>query len=351
MKKRIEQYAKVLVFLILGIVLLWLITRGQDLDVILTELKNANYLWIGLVMIISLLSHLMRASRWNILISTTGYTPGLKQTFIAVMSGYLSNLAIPRLGEITKCAALSKTGKIPFNILIGTVVSERVVDFISLVVILIFTIGFQFGFVEGFLSEFFFRPLYTLGAQNIYLLITVSVLLVVFMVSLALFLRKKLRDPESGSFFYRLRHHIKGFMTGVKTLWQMKQKWVFFFQTLAIWGMYYLTVYLAFFAISGTSHLTPMAGLTLLAVGSIAIVAPMPGGIGAYHFVTIITLTELYDIVIEQATSYAYIAHASQMLIIILAGTAAWVALSLFDKKQPLEKTSSRKYSFSQLNK
>lgn len=351
MKKNIGRYTKVFIFLLLGILILWLITRGQDMEMIISELKGANYFWIVLVMVISLFSHVVRAVRWNILISSAGYSTSLKQTFIAVMTGYLSNLAVPRLGEITKCAVLTKTGKVPFNVLVGTVVSERVVDFFSLVIIVLLTFSFQFQFVKGFLSEFFFEPLIRMGSQNMLMVIIVVSALIFIAIAMFFILKKKLSNPPQGSFFYKLKRQFAGFAAGIKTLWQMESKVAFLLQTVFIWGLYFLTVYLCFFAIGATSHLSAMAGLTLLAVGSIAILAPMPGGIGTYHFITIITLTELYGIASEQATSYAYIAHASQMLVIIIMGIAAWFMLSIQENKLSDQKARTDKYPLSPLNK
>ena len=317
----------------LGILVLWLITRGQDLEMIGRELKQANYWWILLVMVISLLSHVVRATRWNILIASMGFATNTRQTFLAVMTGYLSNLALPRMGEITKCAVLSKTATVPFNALIGTVVSERVVDFFSLVVIALLTLALQFHFISGFLNEFFFAPALALGSGNIRLFAIVAVVLIIMTAYMIIFLHRKFKKAATDSFYYKLRRQWIGFGHGVRTLWRMERKGAFLFQTLLIWGMYFLTVYLCFFAIGATSHLSPLAGLTLLAVGSLGILAPVPGGIGTYHFITIITLSELYGIITEQATSYAYIAHAAQMLIVILAGGAAWLVLSLKKNK------------------
>lgn len=109
----------------------------------------------------------------------------------------------------------------------------------------------------------------------------------------------------------------------------MKQKGWFIFYSVLIWGFYFLTAYLCFFAIEATSHLSPMAGLTLLAVGSLGILAPVPGGIGTYHFITIATLTKLYNIAPEPATSYAYLSHAMQMFLIIGTGGVLWLIYSL----------------------
>lgn len=113
----------------------------------------------------------------------------------------------------------------------------------------------------------------------------------------------------------------------------MKGKGWFILHSFLIWGLYYLTVYLCFFALAPTSHLTPIVGLTLLTVGSLGILAPVPGGIGTYHFMTIITLTELYGIGAESAASYAYITHATQIVVNIIIGLGSWIILSVNSKK------------------
>ena len=107
----------------------------------------------------------------------------------------------------------------------------------------------------------------------------------------------------------------------------------FIVHTVLIWGLYFMMVYLSFFAIEATSSLGLSGGLTVLALGSLGIVAPVPGGIGAYHFIVITTLTQLFGVEAEPATSYAYLAHASQMLLVMVLGAWAWFALSATGKK------------------
>ncbi|MFP4467855.1 MAG: lysylphosphatidylglycerol synthase transmembrane domain-containing protein [Bacteroidales bacterium] len=334
MKSRLRRYAKVLLFLCIGLLILWLITRGQDLELIRREFRQANYGWILLAMLAALMSHFIRAVRWNMLIRALGYQTNPFQTFFAVMTGYLANLALPRMGEITRCITLNKATKTPINVLAGTVVAERVFDFFSLVAIVFITVVTQFGFLRDFLEKIFWSPLLKTGAEH-WLQAAVLAMAFIFLVFGAiLFIRRKLTAPPEGGFFYKLKHQLRGFGNGIKTIMTIKGKGWFLLYTLLIWGLYYMTVYLCFFAIQATSHLTPVAGLTLLAVGSLGILAPVPGGIGTYHFLTILTLTELYGIQSEPATSYAYITHATQIVVNILAGSVAWIVLSIREKQQ-----------------
>lgn len=334
MKAKIRRYTKVLISLLLGILLLWLITRGQDIELLIREFRNANYQWIILAMISAIISHFLRALRWNMLIGAMGYQTQRVQTFMAVMTGYLANLAIPRMGEVTRCVTLSKASKTPFNALAGTVVAERVFDVISMLAILLITILTQFTFLKNFLNRIFLLPLLERGSEQ-WLAITAIILAgVTLLIVVVIFLHNKLKHASGKGFFYKLKRQLQGFKEGIKSIKNMRGKGWFILYTVLIWGLYYMTVYLCFFAIDATSHLTPIVGLTLLAVGSLGIMAPVPGGIGTYHFLTIITLSELYGIASEPATSYAYITHATQLIVNLSLGTISWFILAAQDKKK-----------------
>ncbi len=325
--------------LLAGILILWLITRGQDVGRIVEELRQARYGWILLAMLCALLSHYLRAVRWNMLIGTMGYQTNAFQTFLAVMTGYLANLAIPRMGEITRCVTLSKASKTPFNALAGTVLAERAFDLVSMLAIVFITIVSQFGFLRNFLNRMFWEPTLARGSAHWLVLSILGLAFLAAVIGAVIFFRHKMRRAKEGSFFFRLKRQLHGVAAGFRTIMTMRGKGWFILHSVLIWGLYYLTVYLCFFAIQATSDLTPLAGLTLLAVGSLGILAPVPGGIGTYHFLTIITLRELYGIASEPATSYAYITHATQIIVNIAAGTFAWIILSLNKQKHGAQQT------------
>lgn len=331
-KPKTGRYIRVFVFLVAGLAILWYIGRGQDVDAIFREFRNANYAWIVLALIAALMSHIVRALRWNILIRSLGGQSSQMQTFNALMTGYLANLVVPRLGEITRCVVHNRTTRTPLNALIGTVVSERVFDMLTLGTIIFLTIAFQFDFLKGFMNSVFFEPLLARDVKIWTSMLVVGVLLAGAGLSLFLVIRKKMASSEQGSFFHKLKHQYVGLKNGLLTIWTMKKKGTFLLYSLLIWGLYFANVYLCLLAIESLAHLSPLSGLTLLAIGSLGIVAPVPGGIGTYHFLTIKTLTELYGIAAEPAISYAYIAHATQTLIIIISGAVAWITLSSHKK-------------------
>lgn len=327
MKLLLKRYVKVFLFSFLGLFILWLITRNQDVEKIWDELKQANYFWIFLAIISGFLSHYVRAIRWNLLIHPLGETPKTSTTFYALMTGTLANLAVPRLGEITRCVTLAKYSKHPFNSIAGTVVAERVFDMISLLVLMFLTILFQFAYLKGFLNHYIMNPLMGMLSGNIMLFSVLALAGLLLMTFLLLYL-KSIKSNKPG-LAGKIKRQMAGFWKGVLSLAHLEQKILFLLLTVSIWLLYFLTVYLCFFALPGTSSLDISDGFTVLALGSLGIVAPVPGGVGTYHFIVITTLTELMNVSMEAATSYAYIAHAAQMVTILLLGGFSWFMLSI----------------------
>ena len=124
-----KNWVRYLIVLTLGILLLYLAFKGQDLNKMISDLQKANFEWVILSIIIILIAHFLRAYRWNLMIGSLGHgTPSLMKTFHALIMGYLANLAFPRMGELARCTALNKSDKIPVTKLLGTVIAERVVD-------------------------------------------------------------------------------------------------------------------------------------------------------------------------------------------------------------------------------
>lgn len=327
MPAKFKRIASVILFALIGVAILWYITRGQDVNRIWNEFLEANFIWVLLSMLSGAVSHVLRALRWNLLITSMNHTSRTSTTFYALMTGYLANLAVPRLGEVTRCATLSKYSGVPFNVLAGTVVAERVFDMICLLALIFFTIVFQFQFLKEFLDYYVFSPLMNMTEGKIWI-----ILLLGFVgLGLLFLIWKYFKNVSSQkqSLASKIKRQLMGFLKGMTSLGLVKKKVLFLVYSFLIWVLYFMMVYLVFFAINATSHLGLMAGLTLLVMGSLGIVAPVPGGVGTYHFIVIITLTELYAIASEPATSYAYLAHASQMLMVILLGAFSWMMLSL----------------------
>jgi hypothetical protein len=327
------------IFLLLGVLFLWLVFRNLNGKEIIEQIKHANYFWIGLCMLAGVLSHLARAARWNILIGSMGYRTRLSTTFWAVMTGYLANTAVPRLGEVTKCGVLSKKENIPFTELLGTVIAERIFDMIILLLIILSVILFQLDLVGAFVNKFVIAPVFS-NFENNLVPILIFFASIILLVVLMIFLWKKYRYKLRRFAFYRkLAQFGKGMIEGIKTIKRTKNKAGFLVYTVLIWALYTLMIYLPFYSLPATSHLNFGDALTVMSIGSLGIVAPVPGGIGTYHFVVKAILFELYGIDQASAASFATITHAAQTIMIIVVGGLSF--LMLFLQKNKSENESS----------
>ena len=306
---------------------LWLVFRKEDMHYILDEILNANYWWIGLSIICALISHIFRAIRWNLLIKSLGYKTKTSTTFYAVMIGYLANAAIPRLGEVTRCGVLSKKDKIPFNSLFGTVIAERLFDMIILLLIIVLAILLQLKLVGNFVNEKIFIPLFSNVENNILSIILISILIVAVIIISIILIKNNQEKIRKLPIYKKAKTFLKGLFEGIKTINKTEKKGLFLLYTMIIWGMYILIVYFPFFALKETSGLSLEDAATAMSIGSLGIVAPVPGGIGTYHFFMKATLIELYGVNPAAATSFATITHAAQALMIILVGTLSFIMI------------------------
>jgi len=337
LKKGIKQTIQFLIFLAAGIFLLWIAFRNVEFDRLLQGLKNADYKWVVLSLVFASLAYLSRARRWVILVHPLGYKPSFSSTFYALMTGYMANLALPRIGEITRCVALGKKEKVPVDQLIGTVVIERTVDLVALLSILAGLIIARGEQVNQFLKVSIFIPLRekvfsAFGAAWVLWVL----LAVIFLISLFLLVRyrKQLRKNKLFAKFFDLA---RGIINGLKTITSLNHKWEFIFHTIFIWINYTLMTWVVVFAIDPTSHLTLGDGVFLLVIGGLAMSAPVQSGLGAFHYIISRGLAFVEGVKIEDGLVYAFLTHESQMLFVIIVGAISF--FMIFRKNS--EKSSS----------
>ncbi len=333
MKGAFLSIIKYLFFIVLGVSLLFLAFRGLAWDDLWAELKLANYWWFVAAIVIAIFSHVFRAVRWNLLINQMDYKTRTSTTFYAVMMGYLANLALPRLGEVSRCGFLSKKENIPFNALFGTVIAERVFDMLVLLLIIAAVVFTQINEIGHFLNDILFKPLFGVYSGNLTAIILFFVF-TLFFVFLLVFIFRKLKPWLKTTLLYgKIESFLDGFMDGLKSIAKLKQKRLFFFYTFVIWFLYLVMIILPFYAFPETSHLNFLDGITILGIGSLGIIAPVPGGIGSYHFVITELLTQLYAIPVKVAAAYATANHASQTIMIIVVGIISYILLILVKTK------------------
>lgn len=312
--------------------LLYFAFRGIDFNELWDKFKNARYEFILLYLLFGFISITSRAWRWNLLIESLGQHPRYMNSLYSLNIGYMANFAFPRLGEITRCGTLSKAEKIPVDKLFGTVIVERVTDlFVIFILLLVLIIG-RFDFFGTFIKHNIFIPLFeklnsSVGGTWILLLIMAGI-------------------PLSGILFYylfrsrlsrihiiqKLKSVVKGIIDGLKSFYTTKRRWNYFFHSIIIWVSYWLMTYAALFALPATSELHLIDALFLLVVGSIGFIAPVQGGIGAYHYIIALGLT-LYSVPREEGLTYATLTHGSQMIMIFILGLISMMLMFSVQKK------------------
>lgn len=303
---------------------MYLVMKGIDFKRILADLKTANYFWVVLGMIVGLIAFVARAYRWNLLIEPLGYRPSVKNSYHAVAIGYIANIALPRLGEFSKCVSLNRTNRIPVDSLVGTILIERAIDIVTLFFLLIVIFVGMFETFGKFISDKILIPLYTqlssmLQQSSNFLIIGIVVF--ASLIILAYVFRKQLAKIH---LLRKIKKIVFGVIGGLKTVYKMQKRWQFFAATIVIWTCYFLMTYLIFFSIPETSHLRPIDGLFILIIGSFGMIIPVQGGFGAFHGMIILGLS-LYGITMDKAFVYAVLSHESQTLMVIIAGAVSLI--------------------------
>jgi glycosyltransferase 2 family protein len=329
---RVTTFIKFVLFLGLGIFIIWLSLRGLTPDEriqILHSFRIANYNWVILTIALGITSHVLRALRWMLFFEPMGYYPSLKNTFFAVMVGYFANMAFPRLGEVTRCGILARYEKIPFNKSFGTVITERAIDMIIFIFLFFLMIVTQAGTIGCYLNANIYPKLAEKFQNPIFsrVFILLAMALVVVFISLVYLLRKRIADS---AVFHKIMNLINGFWLGLKSLSQINKPGLFIFYSLAIWILYFFMLYVCFFCFADTGSLSPGAGLSGLVLGSVGIMIT-PGGIGLYPAIIQETML-LYGIVRTTGLALGWISWTAQTTMILVTGGISLILLS-FNKQ------------------
>ena len=290
MKDKILNTAKFLFFLAIGIGLIWLVVKDlteKDKEEIYKSFREANYWWIIVTILLGFLSNVSRAIRWKMLMKPLGHSPRLDNTVYAIFIGYMANYALPRLGEVTRCGILNRYDKVPMNELLGTVLAERAIDMLCLILIFFYTLFAQYSLIYNYTEQKLFLPLWNKLAPLFANKIIVIVLFVLFLLAVWLLIRF-IRRANTGiiSIF---SNALKGFLNGMVSIKNIDKPFLFVFHSVFIWVMYFLMNYVGFWAFSETANLSLSAGFSTLVFGSVGMIV-VQGGIGAYPLIIMETL-------------------------------------------------------------
>jgi len=298
--------------------LVWAL-RKQDLSILRDTLLTADYSWAVAIAFITASNHWMRAKRWQMVIAPIQHIR-TAHIFLALMFGYLITYIIPRAGEVARCASLQRTDKLPIQTTFGTVITERVIDLLSLLIVSILALLLEWKtlllFFQTYLQEPVFVMIEKLLSYQIGLLITLSILSFILVWIIAYWLKKKQRNIIGKIVAFMLK-----MKEGIFSIRKMHRKWLFMGYTLYIWFTYWLMTYWWFFSFASTSYLAPSVGLAMMTVSSLGRLIPVQGGgMGAYHYLFSQAML-LFGVPLLYGNALAILVHGFQSVYYIVVGS------------------------------
>lgn len=332
MKKRLKVILQYLLFLGLGFFFVWMSVKDIDDEKwgqIRFALRNARYYLIAPVFIILLLSHYTRALRWRLLIESLGYTPHKANTFFAVMIGYLANQGVPRMGEVLKCTVLARYEKIPADKLVGTIILERLIDAISLLIVFGITLAIQPGLYADIINQAF----HSSGGETqkgipgyIWLLAVAGLVITIIAVWM---IRKKKNFSDLLELFRTIGRRI---WQGLSAVQHLKKRGQFILLTLLLWSLYLTGGYIGFHALHETEHFGIREAFTVLSAGSIGMIIS-PGGIGGYALLIEGTMM-MYGLQQGIAAAFGWLLWIAQTVVILIGGLVSFILLPWYNKRK-----------------
>jgi uncharacterized protein (TIRG00374 family) len=325
-KKIIATTGKYVLFLSITGALLYFSFRGISFRELLNGLRNADYRWIAASMLAGFAAFVFRARRWQFIIQPLGYRPSFKHTYDAVMLTYLANFALPRMGEIVRCGALQRTEKIPFESSLGTVVMERVFDMVCLLLITVAVVFFRLETFGNFLHDNLWQPLAgSLAGGNHTVLYGIAGGVALLVIAAIIF-RKKFAQRTPA---VKLKKLWTGLCDGLRAGFRLQQRRQFLLYTVLLWVAYWLQAFTVVKAMPETQALTGIDALFLMVIGGLGWVAPVQGGMGAYHFLISLTLFAIYGIPQNHGVVFATISHETQAIMMLVLGLMSWASVAV----------------------
>lgn len=312
---------------ILAVVLVWIAFRRLDWAAFLDGLKQTRWVFVLLFTAASILALIFRTLRWKALLNPIDPDAGRMLIWDANNVSNLANIVLPGSGEFIRCGYLSSK-KAPYQKVLGTVVMERFCDVLAVALLFIAALVLNRERFGVFFREQIWLPLSSRLGLTLWIIIA-AVAVVAAILIWAVF-----HFSGRNSFCSKVAGTVKGLWQGFLSFAAMDRKWLFLAYTTGIWLMYILMSYAIILAMPEMSGLGFMDALFISAVGNIASVIPVPGGIGAYHYLVALCLTSLYAATWETGILYATLCHELHAVIIIILGIISYTHLTLHRQRQ-----------------
>jgi uncharacterized membrane protein YbhN (UPF0104 family) len=301
-----------------------IVVEGVDrTDELIADMKRASIPGILVSFLFGYLAIVSRGLRWLIILEPLGYKPNRWRSVHAVAFGYFANTFVPRSGELARCAALNQTDDVPVDKLFGTVISERVVDIMMLMLFMSVAVATNLDSFDTLLSNMTGSGGEDSDGSSKWLILGGAAIAVLM---LFLIFRKKIRAT---AIYTKVKGFVDGVLEGLKSVLNMRRKWAFIGHTLFIWGMYFFMAFVVYMSIDSTSHMTVFQALFVMVAGGFGMVLPAPGGIGSYHWTVKLGFIALG---MSGALGFAVanVLWLTQTVMIILGGGIGYLILMLY---------------------
>ena len=330
MNPTIKKTIKYIASAAVAVLLLWFSFRDVEWSSFAAVLKECHWGYVALSMAAGSFAFLLRALRWRRLLMPIDESISTLTTFNGVNIGMISNFVFPRIGEFVRCGVIARRSapvdpehpdkkKASYDKVLGTVVLERSWELLVMLLLLAVVVIAGFKRFGGFFVEQIWNPI----AQRLDFSIWWIVALLVAVCVAVLWLLWRYR--ESNAFCSKVWGIFNGILQGFASCLKMEKKWLFFAYTACIWLTYWLMAASTVWAAPFLEHLDVIDALFLSLVGGIGFAVPVPGGIGAFHFVISLALSMVYGIPMEMGIVYATLSHTSQAITQIFFGVVSYV--------------------------
>lgn len=322
MKNFSSRLIRILLPLLLGAFILYWVYRDFDFERAFQVLRHGlRWDWMALSLFFGVWSHVERGLRWRQTLDPLGVYPRKSHLVDAIYLSYATSLVVPRLGEVSRCGVLSRYDGVPFSKSLGTVVTERMVDALCMLLIagvtlllelpVFLTFFHQTGTKVPSLVHLFSSPWFYVALFSVVGVVVVLVWMV-----------------RALSVFERVRGVVLDVWQGIMSLRRVRNVPLFVLHTVLMWFCYFLHFYLTFFCFPFTDGLSIEAGLVMFVAGTFAVIVPTPNGAGPWHF-AVITMMMLYGVDAVDASTFALLVHGVQTLLVVVLGLWGWGHLAV----------------------
>lgn len=321
-KKLIQKIIKLLLPLLFGIGIFWMLMSKVDFRAVKEIISEGiSWMWVAISLTIGLFSHIVRGVRWRYQIRTLGADPSVHDMTVSVFGNYGLNLVFPRIGEVWRCNYIANNYNLSFSKTLGTMISERFADMLCSAILVLIALIFENhvffaliaenGGIGGGLIDLITSPYF-------YLSIVLLVLIVWFI----------LKNYSENRIVCLVKEICRNVWTGFLSIWTMPSKGMFIFYTFLLWTLYFLNSYTGLYFFDFTSGFTPIEGLMIFILGSISLILPVQGGLGAWHAMTMFALG-CYGIGENEAFAFVTVHWCIQEGFVLLLGIYALIVVAL----------------------